>query len=75
MSSYFGSNQVHGHTLRSEGAPHREDRSRIGWNGTAGKGRGLCSCGALSDVLPSASQRKQWHREHKQTIRDEMRQA
>lgn len=55
-----------GHELRYEGAPFNGQRKRIGagWS-TSGEGRALCSCGALSPVLPSANQRKVWHRQHK----------
>lgn len=75
MSSYFGSSIVVGHGLSAEGAPHDERGDRIGSNTVSGIGRGLCACGATSDVLPSAGQRRRWHREHKQAIRDEMRNA
>jgi len=58
--------RVSGHELRNEGAPFDARRHRIGIvNRTSGEGRGLCSCGALSDVLGSGSKRKAWHREHK----------
>lgn len=58
--------RVRGHTLTGEGAPHDEHGSRIS-RGTyaAQAGRGRCSCGELSDVLPSGYARKQWHRAHK----------
>lgn len=66
--------RVSGHTLRSEGQPYkvlvvtdagttipqREHHSKTG--------RGLCSCGVLSDVLPSNGRRKQWHRDHKSAL-------
>lgn len=58
--------RVYGHGLVGEGAPHDEQRHRVGrWSVTAGEGRGLCQCGALSSVLLSANQRKAWHRQHK----------
>lgn len=57
------------HGLWFEGAPHDAYGHRIvsngGWAGTGGPGRAACRCGALSPVLPSANQRKAWHREHK----------
>lgn len=56
------------HTLVSEGAPHDADGNLhcgiFGVN-TAGPGRGKCSCGALSDQLPSGYARRKWHRQHK----------
>ena len=30
-----------------------------------GVGRGHCSCGEVSDELPTTSSRQQWHRQHK----------
>lgn len=61
---------VPGHTLVGEGAPHDNRGYRIGhWSlGVSGCGRGRCSCGALSPVMQSANQRKQWHREHKAEV-------
>lgn len=64
--------RVPGHTLVAEGAAHVERtvhidtvvqirvRDRVG--------RGLCSCGATSSVLPSTGQRKRWHRDHKAAV-------
>ena len=66
------SQRVPGHTLRLEGAPYDEDGRLLtnGWNASPrGAGCGKCSCGALSDVLPSANARKQWHRDHKDRVR------
>lgn len=63
--------RVAGHTLRNEGAPFVVDetqrvvRVHNSWGGIGGFGRGLCSCGAMSDLLDSAHQRKKWHRAHK----------
>ena len=68
------SSRVPGHTLAFEGAPHLVTEtgsvSRI-WKyhgGVSGTGRGLCSCGAMSDLLESAHQRKKWHRAHKAEV-------
>lgn len=63
---------VTGHGLLNEGAPHDENGNRI-WShgfigGTSGQGRAKCSCGEMSDVLPSGQKRKAWHREHKASI-------
>jgi len=60
-----------GHELAYEGAPFNAKKQRTNWlmQGVRGVGRGLCSCGELSDNLPSGAQRKAWHREHKNTIR------
>lgn len=64
-------NRLAGHTLRSEGAPFV--RLGAGPRGTYrpnGRiGRGLCSCGVMSDVLDSNAKRKKWHRDHKDDIR------
>jgi hypothetical protein len=64
--------RLKGHTLQSEGAAYyRRDngawyRSNI-WS-TGYPGFGLCSCGASSPFLESATKRKQWHREHKAEV-------
>lgn len=60
--------RVSGHALWYEGAPHDDNGRRIGWQGTHGEGRGVCTCGARSEVLPSGYQRKRWHREHKAAV-------
>lgn len=38
------------------------------YGGVAGEGRASCSCGAMSRILPSAYQRKKWHRAHKAEV-------
>lgn len=65
------SGRLAGHTLRNEGAPFVVSETgttvRV-WNdygGIGGYGRGLCSCGEMSDLFDSAHQRKRWHSEHK----------
>lgn len=65
--------RVPGHELFYEGAAHDADGKRILviWGGTGGTGRGKCSCGALSPELTSGTQRKAWHRDHKDQIRKE----
>lgn len=71
-------NLLAGHTLLWEGAAHDDggQKVRSGYYSTkGGQGRGKCSCGDLSEVLDSANQRKQWHRDHKARIRAERRQA
>lgn len=64
--------RVQGHTLVWEGAPHDADGRRIrrgNWgDGKSGTGRAKCSCGALSDELPSKGARQRWHREHKESL-------
>lgn len=67
--------RVTGHALVSEGAPHDINGCRLGWQGTFGRGRAKCSCGALSDVLPSGYQRKRWHREHKAEVLADLEEA
>lgn len=59
------------HALVAEGAaflldPLKDERPyRVMWNTVGGRGRGLCSCGEMSEVLDSGAQRKTWHRGHK----------
>jgi hypothetical protein len=55
-----------GHGLIQEGWPfigtHLQARYR------SGPGMAKCECGSMSDVLPSASARKRWHRQHKEDL-------
>lgn len=65
--------RLSGHTLRYEGAPFHW-QVPYGWRrlnerGTAGRGVGMCSCGAHSSTLDSGQQRKAWHRDHKEALR------
>ncbi|MEU8199410.1 hypothetical protein AB0C10_37060 [Microbispora amethystogenes] len=60
-----------GHELRNEGAPFAWSSGRYVRQRETWTGKGLCSCGAVSDVLDSNNARKRWHRAHK----DEMRQS
>lgn len=56
------STRIPGHALISEGAAHDADGRRLYCpNNSGGSGRALCSCGALSEVLPSGAARKRWH--------------
>jgi hypothetical protein len=58
--------RVAGHGLMGEGAPYDDNLMRRGWwASTGGEGRARCQCGAVSEVLSSASARKAWHRQHK----------
>lgn len=66
--------RVPGHTLVGEGKPFDQPpccylagRYRMG---TSGDGHGKCSCGATSEHLLSGAERKQWHREHKQAVKE-----
>lgn len=64
-------NRIEGHALIFEGAPFDDSKRRVGRYGAssvAGEGRGLCECGVLSDILPSAYRRKMWHRNHKANV-------
>jgi hypothetical protein len=60
---------VTGHALKYEGAPYDDDGNRIvvglRYWGVSGVGRAKCACGQMSEVLPSAYQRKAWYRDHK----------
>lgn len=60
--------RVSGHTLRDEGAVYTAEGHRRYLQNLTGYGHGMCSCGALSPVLPSRSARKRWHREHKAEV-------
>ncbi|GGM52333.1 hypothetical protein ACFFX1_55625 [Dactylosporangium sucinum] len=63
--------RVAGHALWYEGAAHDDDGHLIESAGRivrSGPGRGKCECGALSWVLPSATARKAWHRQHKTEV-------
>ena len=59
---------IKGHGLVGEGAPHDAEGKRIWSVGTGGEGRGKCSCGELSEVLPSGMARKRWHKTHKENL-------
>lgn len=60
------------HPLMNEGAAFDDDGNRKTFGlfvlGVAGEGRAKCFCGEMSEVLPSASQRKAWHRQHKADV-------
>ena len=60
--------RVPGHALVGEGVAHDDDGVRLAGLHihTGGAGRGKCSCGELSGILPSGTARKAWHREHKE---------
>lgn len=64
--------RVKGHTLQSEGAAYHRHPDGAWYRGnnwsTGNSGFGLCSCGASSPFLGSATKRKQWHREHKAAV-------
>jgi hypothetical protein len=63
-----------GHALQREGAPHDANGAPLTayyYGRRGGEGRAKCQCGTLSEILDSARQRKQWHREvHKPEIRE-----
>lgn len=70
VPSRKGKTLVPGHTLRNEGAPHAVNERGQTVRLTEGRyGRGLCSCGELSDLLDSNAQRKRWHARHKSEVR------
>lgn len=60
--------RVSGHTLIDEGAAHDANGRRPYGLSRRGDGHGRCSCGALSERLPSANARKRWHRDHKAAV-------
>lgn len=62
-----------GHALRRQGAAFNEHGKLINlFDGIhtycGGEGRGMCSCGVLSEVLPSSYARRKWHWKHKQEV-------
>lgn len=64
----IGKTLLKGHIMGDEGCA-RGDDGMILWD-AKGPGRGKCSCGALSEILPTRAARKRWHREHKDAIRN-----
>lgn len=66
--------RVKGHALRNEGAPFVVSetgdvvRVHLGYGGVGGFGRGVCTCGEMSDLLDSAGQRRRWHKAHKMAV-------
>jgi hypothetical protein len=63
-----------GHGLFREGKPFRVVGDATGeWLDIAGghTGRARCSCGERSPILESDAERKRWHREHKQQVREQ----
>jgi len=66
----LGQTRSRGHALISEGAAHDAEGQRVGsFMKTGGFGCAKCECGELSPELPSSNQRKDWHRDHKESIR------
>lgn len=64
--SMKGKTLVKGHTLVREGWPHWSNDDPL--NFRSKKGRGKCSCGAMSEWLGSTAQRKRWHKQHKAEV-------
>lgn len=58
-------NVLKGHVLPREGKLY--DPYSFGRNG---EGNTKCSCGVESPVLPSTRARQQWHRDHKDEVRE-----
>lgn len=55
------------HSLKHNGAAYNDAAALINPDTkvTSGEGRALCTCGILSEQLPSGSARRAWHKEHK----------
>lgn len=69
-----GQTLLRGHALRNEGRPFVHERNLRGeyvlqrvFGGSFG--RAACECGAASPLYYTTAARKQWHREHKETVR------
>lgn len=65
--------RVSGHSIVAQGAPHDEDGLNVNRNdrwphSVHGVGIGLCTCGLASEVLPSAYQRRRWHKAHREGV-------
>lgn len=56
-----------GHALRLYGNPFESDGTPASIYSRIGHAR--CECGAMSGVLTTQGDRREWHREHKQQIR------
>lgn len=52
------------HSLKYAGAPY-DDQAQLISKNTSGTGRALCSCGIISEPLPSGSARRAWFKDHK----------
>lgn len=61
-------NRLAGHGLIREGWPFISRNIEALYR--TGPGMAKCECGTLSEVLPSTNARKDWHRKHKQEIRE-----
>jgi hypothetical protein len=60
--------RVAGHTLRAEGAPFDEAGAGPMYHYEGKVGRAKCSCGALSEMLPTNAARRRWHADHKAAV-------
>jgi hypothetical protein len=56
-----------GHGLRYEGAAFSMPGQRA--RNESGPGMALCECGTYSPQIKNRAQRKQWHKDHKDDIR------
>lgn len=61
-----------GHALHKEGAAYNQAAKDAPGRPvtTRGTGNARCSCGTFSGVLPSATKRQEWHRNHKAAVRN-----
>lgn len=57
-----------GHSLRYEGAAFMGPKMRA--RDASGPGMALCECGTYSPLIKNRAQRKQWHKDHKDDIRN-----
>jgi hypothetical protein len=62
---------LRGHALRGEGAAYIPGEEEPWLRCRGHIGRGLCECGAFSDVEWTHADRKRWHARHKDEIRTE----
>lgn len=63
-----------GHALIGNGTPFTSRGTRVNrdryWLGAGGPGRAKCTCGELSDVQDGLQDRRDWHRQHKDRVRE-----
>lgn len=60
--------RLSGHGLRYEGAAYSMPRALA--RDASGPGMALCECGTYSPLIKNRSQRQQWHKDHKDDIRN-----
>ncbi len=65
--SNIGKTLLAGHALQDEGKAHYTDEGLFRWDG----GRAMCECGALAPKGVGVRAAQRWHREHKDSLRQQ----